>query len=755
LVIANFAADVIPGTFPPDENFDEVTAPAMPGGWVSAHTGAGVDWVTSTTASDTAPNSAYAAEFPAVADETLTSPTFTAVAGQTLTFRHSYNLEVSATPPTTYDGAVLEISINGGAFQDILAAGGSFESGGYDKTVSASFSNPLAGRQAWGGNSGGFITTVVDLPAAAAGQPAQLRFRTGDDSSAVATAPNGWSIDTLHLGVLNPPSATVTPASLSFTAATNGTDAHTLTIANAAGSSALTYAVAALASRPVLRPHVAQSASKSRRAASLSAKDLLDMSNKPVSAPSLGGPIDTVLHAPAPWTPLSTTLFQYDDGTAEAAGGFGSAAAGTEKEAIYVDRFTATGALTIDSISILFRTQAANPGAYVGLQPNLVVYYDASASGDLANAVRVGADTLVTITAEGAFQNYPVSFNIPGAGDVYVGFTDHWASSGTFSPFLHVGAVDTTPPSAGNSWISATTTAGTPTDLVNLANNDLTETSDAAFATGTNWMIRATGTIGGGTCTGAVVPWLTAAPASGSVNGGASATVTVTANPAAGSLAVGTYTAEVCVTTNDTAHALIAVPVTLTVTPPPFVPCSGGTDEVFCDGFEGAGGGTAGTYTDRTTFLTHVAAGFFENPFNDATPGASPDLTYTQGSISYTVSSSIPTGQTGGGLYNDTGLISTNGSGAAIVVTFTGSPVTAVGGNFWATDVNVAPNGLDVVITLSDGTTETFTSTGPADFRGFTTTAPITSITIDAPNPSVPTDGSWSTMDNLIVGSSQ
>jgi hypothetical protein len=94
---------------------------------------------------------------------------------------------------------------------------------------------------------------------------------------------------------------------------------------------------------------------------------------------------------------------------------------------------------------------------------------------------------------------------------------------------------------------------------------------------------------------------------------------------------------------------------------------------------------------------------------------------------------------------------STNAAADSIVVTFTGSPVTAVGGNFWATDINVLPIGADVAILLSDGTTVAFTSTGPADFRGFTTALPITRITIDAldvPNPA------WPTMDNLIIGTS-
>ncbi|MGA9342720.1 MAG: hypothetical protein WBV61_10400, partial [Rhodanobacteraceae bacterium] len=107
-----------------------------------------------------------------------------------------------------------------------------------------------------------------------------------------------------------------------------------------------------------------------------------------------------------------------------------------------------------------------------------------------------------------------------------------------------------------------------------------------------------------------------------------------------------------------------------------------------------------------------------------------------------------------GCLYNDTGLISTSSATDQIVVTFTGNPVTAVGGNFWATDINVVPTGTSIVITLSDGTTETFSPPDQTGFRGFTTAVPITSITIDAPDDD-PVNGPfyWSTMDNLIVGS--
>ena len=49
-------------------------------------------------------------------------------------------------------GAVLEISIDGGAFADIIDAGGSFVTGGYGNTISDATDSPIGGRPAWTGD---------------------------------------------------------------------------------------------------------------------------------------------------------------------------------------------------------------------------------------------------------------------------------------------------------------------------------------------------------------------------------------------------------------------------------------------------------------------------------------------------------------------------------------------------------------------------------------------------------------------------
>jgi hypothetical protein len=180
------------------QNFDGVAVPVLPAGWSAANaSGPSPLWTTSATAgtfppaADSAPNAAFVDDPGAVSDKILTSPSLAIrTASAQLTFRQNRLLE------SGFDGGVLEISISGAAFQDIVAAGGSFVSRGYNGTISPSFGNPLASRQAWTGNSNGWVFTTVNLPAAAAGHNVVLRWRMGSDSS---VAGSGWRIDSVRL----------------------------------------------------------------------------------------------------------------------------------------------------------------------------------------------------------------------------------------------------------------------------------------------------------------------------------------------------------------------------------------------------------------------------------------------------------------------------------------------------------------------------------------------------------------------------
>ena len=178
------------------ENFDGVTAPALPAGWTTTQTGAGGAFVTVTNSADTAPNSIFTPDLTVTGGGAdITSPAYPiSSASARVTFRHKFNTEAG------WDGGVLEVSVNGGAFQDILAAGGSFVSGGYTGALGAGTNNPLANRNAWNGDSGGYVTAVAQLPASANGQSVRLKWRFGADDNTVGTGANpGWNIDTISI----------------------------------------------------------------------------------------------------------------------------------------------------------------------------------------------------------------------------------------------------------------------------------------------------------------------------------------------------------------------------------------------------------------------------------------------------------------------------------------------------------------------------------------------------------------------------
>jgi hypothetical protein len=191
------------------ENFDGVTAPAIPSGWAAASILGDINFATVNTSSDTAPNSAFAADpgFSSndpnrkAGEADLTSPAIAITSpAATMSFRHRFDTEAA------WDGGVLEISIGGGGYSDILSAGGVFISNAYNGNMTAAAPaagytpNPLNGRNGWTGNSGGFITTTIRLPAAAAGQNVRFKWRMGaDDNTNSGNVGSGWYIDSVKV----------------------------------------------------------------------------------------------------------------------------------------------------------------------------------------------------------------------------------------------------------------------------------------------------------------------------------------------------------------------------------------------------------------------------------------------------------------------------------------------------------------------------------------------------------------------------
>ena len=173
------------------QNFDSVTAPALPVGWEKAQSGNTTGFVTTAVSPVVStPNALFVPDSATTSyAETSTQIRVNSAAAQ-IAFKLNYNTEL------TWDGTVLEVKIGSGDWQDITAAGGSFTAGGYSDIISENAGHELSGRAAWTGNSGGYINVFANLPATANNQTVGLRFRAGSDLS---VGGSGTRIDDLQL----------------------------------------------------------------------------------------------------------------------------------------------------------------------------------------------------------------------------------------------------------------------------------------------------------------------------------------------------------------------------------------------------------------------------------------------------------------------------------------------------------------------------------------------------------------------------
>ena len=163
------------------QNFDGVTAPAIPGGWTAyapnPNTGGTTPWQTVAANAVSSPNAVFAPDVNNVYLAQLESPPIPiTVSAAKLQFKINYNTE------SGWDGTTLDIKIGSGGYQDITTAGGIFTKGGYTNLLSDG-NFPNAARMAWSGNSNGYFDVEVILPASANGQTVQFRWNAGADTS--------------------------------------------------------------------------------------------------------------------------------------------------------------------------------------------------------------------------------------------------------------------------------------------------------------------------------------------------------------------------------------------------------------------------------------------------------------------------------------------------------------------------------------------------------------------------------------------
>ena len=208
---------------------------------VASCTSGGCNWSAVNTAFNSGAQSAHPAAVAFVSDQQLTLTSGLAIPASataaTLTFAHRHAFE-SAT--SSFDGGVLETSINGGtSWQD---AGVNITSGGYNGTLSSSFSNPLGGRQAWVRVSTtypAFVPVTVNL-LPYAGQTLLFRFRQGTDTSSTG---QGWWVDDVQVSVTTPDTPTPTPT-VTLTPTLTTTPTPTPTAASTSTATSSTTATA-------------------------------------------------------------------------------------------------------------------------------------------------------------------------------------------------------------------------------------------------------------------------------------------------------------------------------------------------------------------------------------------------------------------------------------------------------------------------------------------------------------------------------
>ena len=180
------------------EDFDEVTPPALPSGWAADNSaGQNPKWVTSTTEPFTPPNAAYLSVGPN-ADEWLDSAPIPIVsASAQVSFQHDYyfSIDPGAHPDDPDDiptaAGHVEISIAGGAFQNVTDAGATFVEGGYNSGSS------WIGQRSIPPSCCGHV--LLNLPAAAAGTSIVLRWRAGTGMGPDGPGSAQWSVDSLRV----------------------------------------------------------------------------------------------------------------------------------------------------------------------------------------------------------------------------------------------------------------------------------------------------------------------------------------------------------------------------------------------------------------------------------------------------------------------------------------------------------------------------------------------------------------------------
>jgi len=181
LLLVTGAATGLQSPPPFEDDMESGTA-----GWSTQNLIGSNSWTQVTTESNSPTHSWFVANQSGVRDSVLLMPTIVPLPPQArLVFSHLMNGELS-------DGGVLEYSTDGSTWNDL---GPSIEVGRYNSRISAGFGSPLADRDAWSGDLGGWRQVEVDLTALE-GESVTMRWRFASDTF---TGSVGWYLDDVRI----------------------------------------------------------------------------------------------------------------------------------------------------------------------------------------------------------------------------------------------------------------------------------------------------------------------------------------------------------------------------------------------------------------------------------------------------------------------------------------------------------------------------------------------------------------------------
>ena len=416
--------------------------------------------------------------------------------------------------------------------------------------------------------AGGTCTITATVNAPVAGSYVNL-IAAGGLQTNQGNSPEDASA-TLTVSV-PPPVAQITPTSLVFTLEQGDSVDDEMIIANIGGGSLIYDIAEAPAFNP--DPPSYKNLPKSKYGTGMRALDSNWTSGRSTGANRFGAPVVIAANDISQMSDNSPG----DEGVACNANDGSAIRDNSWWRRFYFNEHPSVGATTqVQSVTISTGSTEFPGGLPATINLYTTPHSVAVNTIDTAQLTLIGTQSF-TVTGSLVSITVPVLGSIDDtvAKDLVV----EWHTDGATGSSFYPGANAT--PQTHPTFISSTACSiTTPTDAANVGSGfpDFHLTMVVALGSGT-------------TCDNpSSVSWLSASPSSGTIGAGASNDVVITAD--ATGLAAGTYEANLCVTTNDPTHALVPVPVTLTVNLPDAIFCS-----TFDDGDDGSCGGPVGPFT--------------------------------------------------------------------------------------------------------------------------------------------------------------